>query len=333
MASPKSHDSETTDEDNFVNDGALRAETINVSRKRKATSASEGPPLARKRQRVSQACDQCRSKKERCDGKRPACSSCFASNDKCTYAANLKKRGLRAGYVRVLEMLWGLMFCKLEGNEQLVRSFFRGAGGENHVEPLLAILRDGTATESLLKAGRESRVCDDIHRLLPFLEENENESLEVSGQRREGMQGMPETETLVQGGVDSRAIRTPEATESSSNGRGTPSKVIDPGTLSINEGDTPSTSIMTTPNISPDRSSYSHLLPQSTFCSSSNVINKEDVLKDTMDPVYRGYIDGFKVNEDLELGTESTVVLDELAFVEGTEWYVSPSVPIFTLKM
>jgi hypothetical protein len=320
MASPKSHDSQTSDEDNLPHYEAHEGKTTDVSRKRKATSGSGGPPLPRKRQRVSQACDQCRSKKERCDGKRPTCSSCFGSNDICTYAANLKKRGLRAGYVRVLEMLLSLMFCKLERSEQLVRSLFSGAGGENQVQPLLAILRDGTASESLLKAWRDSKVCDDIHRLLPLLEENENERQEVSGQQREGVQGMLETEILVQGGPNRRASRTPEARVLSSNERETASRDIDPGAWSVKEGDRPSQSVMKSPNILPDRSSYPFLLPQRTFGSPSNVVNKEDVLKDTTESVHHGYIDRFKATEVLELGTEFTVVLDELASLGATEW-------------
>ncbi|ETS86285.1 hypothetical protein PFICI_00113 [Pestalotiopsis fici W106-1] len=42
-------------------------------------------PLPRKRRRTTKACDDCRRKKIKCDGKRP-CSSCADFNSDCTYA-------------------------------------------------------------------------------------------------------------------------------------------------------------------------------------------------------------------------------------------------------
>jgi hypothetical protein len=115
-------------------------------------------------------------------------------------------------------------------------------------------------------------------------------------------------------------VATPEARVLSSNERETASRDIDPGAWSVKEGDRPSQSVMKSPNILPDRSSYPFLLPQRTFGSPSNVVNKEDVLKDTTESVHHGYIDRFKATEVLELGTEFTVVLDELASLGATEW-------------
>lgn len=60
------------------------------------------------RKRVSQACDKCRARKDKCDGKKPSCSTCLANGRICSYDANVKKRGLPEGYVRGLEKLWGL---------------------------------------------------------------------------------------------------------------------------------------------------------------------------------------------------------------------------------
>ncbi|EEU38491.1 uncharacterized protein NECHADRAFT_55236, partial [Fusarium vanettenii 77-13-4] len=55
-----------------------------------------------KRKRVSRACDYCRARKHRCDGRRPACSRCSATHQPCSYGSDIKKRGLPTGYVRAL---------------------------------------------------------------------------------------------------------------------------------------------------------------------------------------------------------------------------------------
>jgi hypothetical protein len=56
-----------------------------------------------KRIRVSQACEQCRSKKGKCDGQQPACSVCRSLNISCSYNPHPKKRGLRPGHYALLE--------------------------------------------------------------------------------------------------------------------------------------------------------------------------------------------------------------------------------------
>jgi hypothetical protein len=61
------------------------------------------------RKRVSQACDQCRTKKLKCDGSRPSYSTCISLSRQCFYGYAVKKRGLPEGYVRALERLLGLL--------------------------------------------------------------------------------------------------------------------------------------------------------------------------------------------------------------------------------
>ncbi|KAJ1887063.1 hypothetical protein LPJ66_009313, partial [Kickxella alabastrina] len=61
------------------------------------------PGLDGKRQRVSRACDRCRRKKVKCDGKRPICTHCEAINGSCTYLDATKKRGPPKGYIDVIE--------------------------------------------------------------------------------------------------------------------------------------------------------------------------------------------------------------------------------------
>jgi len=70
-----------------------------------------------RRKRVSRACDRCRSKKDKCDGARPACAACVASGLACSYDPKAKKRGLPGGYVRRLETLWALVLSRIDGLE------------------------------------------------------------------------------------------------------------------------------------------------------------------------------------------------------------------------
>ncbi|QLQ81799.1 hypothetical protein HG537_0G00530 [Torulaspora globosa] len=53
--------------------------------------------------RVAQACDRCRSKKTRCDGKRPQCSQCAAVGFECKISDKLSRRAFPRGYTETLE--------------------------------------------------------------------------------------------------------------------------------------------------------------------------------------------------------------------------------------
>ncbi|KGR13703.1 hypothetical protein MG3_02133 [Candida albicans P78048] len=64
-------------------------------------SESEDPN--KKRKRIRRACDFCRSKKAKCDGKSPVCSNCFANKEECIYSQPVKRRGLPTGYTHDLE--------------------------------------------------------------------------------------------------------------------------------------------------------------------------------------------------------------------------------------
>lgn len=53
--------------------------------------------------RTAQACDRCRAKKSKCDGKVPACSSCAAIGIKCIVSDKLSRRAFPKGYTETLE--------------------------------------------------------------------------------------------------------------------------------------------------------------------------------------------------------------------------------------
>jgi hypothetical protein len=56
-----------------------------------------------KRVRVSQACQPCRFKKSKCDGRQPRCNVCERHSIRCSYDPTPKKRGLRPGQHSSLE--------------------------------------------------------------------------------------------------------------------------------------------------------------------------------------------------------------------------------------
>ncbi|CCD27230.1 DNA-binding transcription factor CAT8 NDAI_0K00390 [Naumovozyma dairenensis CBS 421] len=53
--------------------------------------------------RISQACDRCRSKKTRCDGKRPQCSQCAIVGFECKVSDKLQRKSYPRGYTETLE--------------------------------------------------------------------------------------------------------------------------------------------------------------------------------------------------------------------------------------
>src|ERR1700738_5304259 len=90
-------------------------------------SKSKSNPL--KRHRVFRACEQCRTKKSKCDGKSPSCSTCESLSQQCTYGESPKRRGLVAGShsrleqkAKVLETLLGLLVTTVQGSEMTLKT-------------------------------------------------------------------------------------------------------------------------------------------------------------------------------------------------------------------
>ncbi|KAJ5158679.1 uncharacterized protein N7500_008330 [Penicillium coprophilum] len=125
-----------------------------------------------KRQRVSRACDSCRSKKDKCDGLQPVCSTCVSLCRPCTYKANPKKRGLPTGYIRSLELLWGLAFQRIQGSENVMRALMRSINLRSH---LAAMGKETEGSDTLLASFKNSTVLRDIERILIILEQPEEE--------------------------------------------------------------------------------------------------------------------------------------------------------------
>lgn len=118
-----------------------------------------------KRQRVTQACQRCRGRKLRCDGVSPSCGACLAAQATCSYdTTSGRQRGLKSGYVKVLESLWGSVFQNVPGSERVVSHLLAGlpVNAENGVDEAPA----GSDNISPLKRWRTSSIPEAIRALL-----------------------------------------------------------------------------------------------------------------------------------------------------------------------
>ena len=118
-----------------------------------------GEPAAPKRQRVSLACDACRTARERCDGLRPRCGTCVSQNRSCSYTPTAKKRGVQTGYLRTIELslAWLLYEQAPESEEALYRLLINEGG---------VLQKKGKAADRLHKKWSKSRVSKEISRIL-----------------------------------------------------------------------------------------------------------------------------------------------------------------------
>ncbi|KAK6202759.1 fungal-specific transcription factor domain-containing protein [Scheffersomyces amazonensis] len=118
---------------------------------------SETPPPTKKR-RVKQACDFCRSKKAKCDGQTPTCSTCISNHETCTYTQSTKRRGLPTGYTHDLEK-------KVILFQALMTSLITDFPDLNKVieAKLLSIMTDGLESEKFLENINNLQVLWDSH--------------------------------------------------------------------------------------------------------------------------------------------------------------------------
>lgn len=122
------------------------------------------------KKRVSQACGRCRTRKDKCDGKRPACSTCAAADEVCTYDPATKKRGLPEGYVRGIEKFWGISLRKSEGLEESVMHILTEETSVANLDSFAKLWNDKEDGETLLETWRKSNVFQELERLLPILD-------------------------------------------------------------------------------------------------------------------------------------------------------------------
>ncbi|PMD29204.1 hypothetical protein L207DRAFT_504347 [Hyaloscypha variabilis F] len=125
------------------------------------------------RQRVSRACDQCRVGKLKCDGAHPRCCTCTDTGKPCSYDGTSRRRGLKTGYVRALECLWGLVFQNVAESEVVVQELLDAKLGQ-------VLSGDGSS----LEYWRSSQIPQKIEKLLSGTEASE-EDIEDTGKATE----------------------------------------------------------------------------------------------------------------------------------------------------
>ncbi|EED12814.1 C6 transcription factor, putative [Talaromyces stipitatus ATCC 10500] len=124
---------------------------------------SEHDPSS-KRQRINQACDQCRKRKSKCDGAQPTCSTCDNLGKTCTYGTPVKKRGLPTGYVRGIEALLGLLQQLLPNGEYTLRKILR--------EKIAGRMVDSEYLDNASDIWRSSELAKDFDQLLSSVDNN-----------------------------------------------------------------------------------------------------------------------------------------------------------------
>ncbi|KAI8659992.1 Zn(2)-C6 fungal-type domain-containing protein [Fusarium sp. Ph1] len=133
--------------------------------------AEPGTGTNLKRKRTSRACDQCRVGKRRCDGERPACMACINTGTVCSYGEGGRKRGLPTGYVKSLELLFGLVFTAVPNGEEVVSQLL--AKSQFTLEPggkFSLISRLASETDTPRTAWNESQVQQELDRRLKCLD-------------------------------------------------------------------------------------------------------------------------------------------------------------------
>ncbi|KPM34998.1 hypothetical protein AK830_g11578 [Neonectria ditissima] len=123
-------------------------------------SASAAPA---KRQRVSLACDSCRTAREKCDGNRPHCGTCAAQNRPCSYTPASRKRGVQTGYLRTIELSLAWLFEQVPACEPVLHQLLTQNDG---AEGARILATKDKAGHRLYRRWSKSRVHKDIGRLL-----------------------------------------------------------------------------------------------------------------------------------------------------------------------
>lgn len=128
-----------------------------------ADSAEGSTTSAPKRQRVSLACDACRTAREKCDGGKPTCGTCVAQSRTCSYTPTSKKRGVQTGYLRTIELSLAWLFDNVPESEKALHRLLASSDGADGGSILK---KTDKSSNRLHKKWGKSRVHKEIGRLL-----------------------------------------------------------------------------------------------------------------------------------------------------------------------
>ncbi|PKS05123.1 hypothetical protein jhhlp_008490 [Lomentospora prolificans] len=132
--------------------------------KRPAASNTSGETsMQNKRRRVSRACDTCRSAKDKCDGVKPRCQRCVSMQRQCTYLNPEKRRGIRTGYLRAIEVALALLLDYIPASESVL---LMALSEQEDDQRDIFIDKDSPTAEALLKRWHQSDVYQGIDRII-----------------------------------------------------------------------------------------------------------------------------------------------------------------------
>lgn len=135
---------------------------VDTKRKNRPGENDESAPPAKKpRVRVSRACDQCRSAREKCDGIQPTCFTCASSNRDCSYTLNPKRRGIHRGYIRTLEVTLAWAVGNVPNCDVALKRLLQDEKGQAMLSGA-----DTAAVEKMHRKWRKMPVCKTIDRIL-----------------------------------------------------------------------------------------------------------------------------------------------------------------------
>src|SRR5699024_2132769 len=102
------------------------------------------------------------------------------------------KRGLPTGYIRTLELLYGTIFTKTQGSEEVVRALLKAASIPSH---LASMGKEAEGSDALLASWKNSIVLREIESLLILLEQPEEE--QNKGRAPEASPPEPEANSII----------------------------------------------------------------------------------------------------------------------------------------
>ncbi|QDS75686.1 hypothetical protein FKW77_007722 [Venturia effusa] len=149
---------------------------VDAKRKHRSGENSENaPPVKKPRVRVSRACDQCRSAREKCDGIQPTCFTCASSNRECSYTLNPKRRGIHRGYIRTLELTLAWAVGNVPNCDVALKGLLQNEKGQAMLSG-----SDTVAVEKMHRKWRKTPVCKTIDRMLSGTNDGPIEEQETS---------------------------------------------------------------------------------------------------------------------------------------------------------
>ncbi|KAK5676112.1 hypothetical protein LTS10_011402 [Elasticomyces elasticus] len=131
--------------------------------RKRTTATSPDDQRSLKKSRVSRACDQCRSSREKCDGTQPICQTCASQRRECSYIEQPKKRGIQPNYIRTLEMTIAWLFRTYRSSERTLALTLASVDDANH---RILAGKDSPGAEGLHQGWRNSVICRQIEQML-----------------------------------------------------------------------------------------------------------------------------------------------------------------------